>query len=190
MLQIENTIISLDILEKKFVCHLKACKGSCCVEGDSGAPLDAEETAILEQIYPHVKPNMTPEGIETVESKGTWVVDNDGDLVTPLVKNQECAYVYRNEDGIVLCAIEKTYNEGTIAFQKPVSCHLYPVRVKKYTDFDAVNYQSNHLCVPARINGEKLGVPIYQFVKGPLIRKFGEEWYKQLEIAAKELLKK
>ncbi|HAN00730.1 MAG TPA: DUF3109 domain-containing protein [Marinilabiliales bacterium] len=189
MLQIENTLISLDILEKKFVCNLHACKGACCVEGDSGAPLDAEETPILEQIFPQVKPYMTPEGIETVQKLGTWVVDDDGDKVTPLVNNRECAYVYRNQEGIVLCAIEKAFNEGKVSFQKPVSCHLYPIRVKKYADFDAVNYESNHLCVPARVNGEKLGVPVYQFVRGPLIRKFGEEWFHQLEIAANELLK-
>ncbi|MCK9209125.1 MAG: DUF3109 family protein, partial [Salinivirgaceae bacterium] len=111
MLQIENTLISLDILEKKFVCNLHACKGACCVEGDSGAPLDTEETPILEQIFPQVKPYMTPEGIETVQKLGAWVVDSDGDKVTPLVNNRECAYVYRNQEGIVLCAIEKAFNE-------------------------------------------------------------------------------
>jgi hypothetical protein len=187
MLQIENTLISLDIFEKKFVCNLAACKGACCVEGDSGAPLEAEETATLEQIYPIVKNYMTPEGIETIEKSGKWVLDFEGDRVTPLNNNKECAYTYRDDKGIVFCAIEKAYLEGKITFQKPISCHLYPIRIKKLTHYDAVNYESNKLCMPARVNGEKLGVPLYQFVKTPLIRKYGKEWYEQLEIAANEL---
>ncbi len=187
MLQIENTIISLDIFEKKFVCNLGACKGACCVEGDSGAPLEAEETAVLEQIYTVVKNYMTPEGIETIEKSGKWVCDFEGDKVTPLNNNKECAYTYRDEKGIVLCAIEKAFMEGKISFQKPISCHLYPIRIKKLTLYDAVNYESNKLCMPARIHGETLGVPLYKFVKTPLIRKYGKEWYEQLEIAANEL---
>ncbi len=190
MLQIDKTLISLDVLEKTFVCDLGACKGACCVEGDSGAPLNDEETRILEEIYPIVKKHMTPEGIDTVEKQGKWIVDSDGDKVTPLVENKECAYTYRNEKGIVLCAIEKAFLNNELAFQKPLSCHLFPIRITRYADFDAVNYERNKLCMPARIQGEKLGVPIYKFVKGPLIRKYGTEWYEQLEIAAKELLKK
>lgn len=189
MLQIDNTLISLDIIEKTFVCDLGACKGACCVEGDSGAPLEDAETQQLEKIFETVKKHMTPEGIAEAEKQGKWVIDADGDKVTPLVKNRECAYTYRDEKGIIFCAIEKAYLNGEIDFQKPLSCHLYPIRISKFTAYDAVNYERNKLCIPARIHGEKLGVPIYKFVKQPLIRKYGTDWYKQLEIAADEFQK-
>ncbi len=187
MLQIDNALISLNILEKKFVCELGACKGECCVEGDAGAPLEEGETKILEEIYPIVKKHMTTEGKKAVKKFGKWVIDSDGDKVTPLVNNRECAYTYKNKDGIIFCAIEKAFLNKELDFQKPLSCHLYPIRITKYKDFEAVNYETNHLCIPARINGEKLGIEIYRFVKTPLIRKYGEEWYRQLEIAVKEL---
>lgn len=189
MLQIDNTLISLDVFEKKFVCDLGACKGECCVEGDSGAPLETDETKKLEQIYPKVKKYMTKSGIKAIEKQGTWVIDQDGDKVTPLVNNHECAYTYKDEKGIVFCAIEKAYLNHEIDFQKPVSCHLYPIRITKYEAYDAVNYETNKLCIPARIHGETLGVPLYKFVKDPLIRKYGKAWYRQLEIAAQELNK-
>lgn len=187
MLQIDNTLISLDIFEKKFVCELGACKGACCVEGDSGAPLEDDETAQIEKVFPVVQKYMTIEGIRTVEEEGTWVIDNDGDKVTPLVNNQECAYTYKDDNGIIFCAIEKAFLNKEIDFHKPVSCHLYPIRITKYEAYDAVNYETNKLCIPARVNGEKLGVALYKFVKAPLIRKYGADWYKQLEIAAEEL---
>jgi len=189
MLQIDRALISLDVLEKKFVCNLGACKGACCVEGDSGAPLEDDETKIIEEIYPIVEKYMTPEGKKAVELQGKYIIDYEGDKVTPLVNNKECAYTYRSKEGIVFCAIEKAFLEKEIDFQKPLSCHLYPIRITKYKEFDAVNYQAIQICIPARINGEKLGIPVYQFVKAPLIRKYGAEWYKQLEIAAKELIK-
>lgn len=189
MLQIEKALVSLDVLEKKFVCELGACKGACCVEGDSGAPLEDEEVQIIEDIYPIVEKHMTPEGKKAVAKQGKWVIDDDGDKVTPLVKNKECAYTYKSKEGIVFCAIEKAFLEKEISFQKPISCHLYPIRITKYEAYDAVNYETNRLCIPARINGEKLGVPLYKFVKVPLIRKYGEKWYNELALAAKELQK-
>jgi hypothetical protein len=189
MLQIDDTIISFDIFEKKFVCELNSCKGICCVDGDSGAPLEDSEIDILENIYPTIKKYMLPEGIKAIEKQGKWITDSDGDKVTPLINNRECAYVYKDNNGIISCAIEKAYLQKEIKFQKPVSCHLYPIRITKYDKFEAVNYESNKLCTSAVVNGERLGVPLYKFVKIPLIRKYGEEWYKQLEIAAKELYK-
>lgn len=189
MLQIDRALISFDVLEKTFVCDLQACKGACCVEGDSGAPLEEEETTLIEKIYPIVKKYMTPKGIKTVEKEGSWVIDMDGDKVTPLVNKKECAYTFIDEEGIVKCAIEKAFFNKEIDFRKPISCHLYPIRITKYNDFDAVNYETNKLCIPARICGEKHGVEIYRFVKDPLIRKYGEDWYKQLEIAVEELAK-
>lgn len=188
MLQIDNTLISLDVLEKKFVCELGACKGACCVEGDSGAPLEEHEIAQIEQAYETVKKHMTPEGIKAVEEQGTWIIDSDGDKVTPLINNLECAYTYKDENGVIFCAIEKAFLNKEIGFHKPLSCHLYPIRITKYRDYDAVNYERNKLCIPARVNGEKLGVPIYKFVKEPLIRKYGKDWYEQLAVAADEIL--
>lgn len=189
MLQIDRALISFDVLEKTFVCDLKACKGICCVEGDSGAPLEEDETKLIEKVYPQVKKYMTKKGIDTIEKKGTWIIDMDNDKVTPLINNKECAYTYTDNKGIIKCAIEKAYFNKEIDFRKPISCHLYPIRITKYNDFDAVNYETNKLCIPARICGEKHGIEIYKFVKDPLIRKYGEVWYKQLEIAVSELKK-
>jgi len=190
MLQIDKSLISFDVFEKKFVCDLHACKGACCVEGDSGAPLEKHETAKLDEVFPAVKKYMTPEGIAAVEELGAWVIDFEGDAVTPLIKNKACAYTFHDEKGVISCAIEKAYFNGDISFRKPLSCHLYPIRITRYPEFDAVNYERNNLCTPARIMGEKLGVPLYVFLKEPLIRKYGEDWYNQLEIAANELGKK
>ncbi len=187
MLQIDNAIISFDILQKKFICDLTACKGACCIEGDSGAPLEDEETKILEKIYPTVKKYMTKEGIRAIKKQGTWITDADGDKVTPLINNRECAYTFIDDQKVLSCAIERAYLNGEVSFKKPISCHLYPIRITKYTDFDALNYEHNNLCTKACILGEKHGVEVYKFVKEPLIRKYGKEWYKELEIAVAEL---
>jgi len=186
MIQIGDKIISLDIFEKKFVCDLNACKGACCVEGDSGAPINKKEEKILYNIYEKVKPYMIDEGILAVESKGVAVYDSEGELTTTLVENQECAFV-NYENGIAKCTIEKAYNEGKIDFKKPISCHLFPIRIKEYNDFDAVNYEEIKICKPACDCGSKLQVPVYVFLKEPLIRKYGEDWYKEL-LAASILL--
>lgn len=191
MIAIDNTLISEDILEKKFVCDLNACKGACCVAGDSGAPLDKDELAILDEIYPKVKPYMVPKGIKAVEKKGTFVIDSDGDYTTTLVSaGAECAFVYFDENKIAKCAIEKAWLEKKIDWQKPISCHLYPIRISKYKTYDAVNYSKWNVCAPACKCGDKLDVPIYKFLKGPLIRKYGKEWFKQLEKSASLHLKK
>ena len=184
MILIDKTIVSDDLLEKQFVCALDKCKGACCVEGDSGAPLDWEETSVLEKIYEDVKPFMTKDGIEAVEKYGTWLIDSEGDFVTPLVNGvKQCAYTYF-EKGIAKCAIEKAYLEGKVDFKKPISCHLYPVRITKFDSFDAVNYNRWNICSPACANGKELGVSVYEFVKDALIRKYGEEWYQQLKGAS------
>lgn len=185
MIIIENTIVSDDIASQHFACKLNACKGACCVSGDSGAPLEYEETAILEDIYDDVKPYMTEKGIKSVEQYGKYMIDSEGEFVTPLVDgNKECAYTIF-ENGIALCGIEKAYREGKIKFPKPISCHLYPIRIKKYRDYDAVNYDRWDICSPACTHGRKQGIHIYEFVKTALIRKYGEAWYKQLEGAAR-----
>ena len=189
MIQIEDTIISNDLLKKEFVCNLQKCKGICCVEGDSGAPLDEDELEILDEIFPKVKPFLRQEGIDAIEAQGTFIKDEDGDWVTPLVNNAECAYVIFDEKGITKCGIEKAYEAGVIHWQKPISCHLYPVRIQKYKAFTAVNYHQWDICSDACVFGKELGVTVAEFLKTPLIRKFGEEWYEQLMAAKKEIKK-
>jgi hypothetical protein len=184
MIAIDNTIVSEHLLEKKFVCDLNACKGECCVQGESGAPLDFEEIAIMEDVLEKVKPYLPKSGLKAIEKQGVCVIDSDGDYTTPLVKGAHCAFTLF-EDGIAKCAIEKAYLEGKITWKKPISCHLYPVRITKYKDYDAVNFHKWEICKPACDCGAKLDVPVYKFLKEPLTRKYGTDWYKQLELADK-----
>ena len=185
MFQLGKTIVSEDILAKDFVCNLSACKGACCVDGDAGAPLSKEETAILESIYPQIKPFLRPEGIAAIEAQGSWAIGAEGELETPLIENRDCAYVIY--DGpTALCGIEQAYNQGVVSWKKPVSCHLYPIRVKDFTEFAAVNYDKWDICSDACELGKELQVPVYKFVKEALIRLFGIDWYTELEQVAEE----
>lgn len=186
MLRIDDTIFSFDILEKEFCCNLPECLGNCCRYGDSGAPLSNTEVEILKEIWPVVKPYLREEGINAIEEKGTSTKDFENDNVTPLVGNEECAYAVL-EGNVFMCGIEKAWNEGRISFQKPVSCHLFPVRIKYFSDFRAVNYQSISICASAREKGEREKIYVYQFLKAPLIRALGEKMYEELCIAAEEL---
>lgn len=184
MIEIGTTLVSDDLVEKRFVCDLNACKGACCILGDSGAPLEDGEEQILEDIYPIVEPYLTEKGKKAIKKYGKWMVDTDGDKVTPLVGgNKECAYTIFEND-IAFCGIEKAFRDGKVEWQKPVSCHLYPVRISKHKKFTAVNYETWDICKPACSCGEKLKVPVYKFVKTALVRRFGSDWYKQLELAA------
>ncbi|MCB4806889.1 DUF3109 family protein [Tamlana sp. 62-3] len=186
MFQLGKTIVSEDVIEKDFVCNLNACKGACCIDGDAGAPLNKEETQILETIYPKVKPFLRPEGIEAIEKQGTFITTENEELETPLINGADCAYVIFDENKTALCAIEEAYNQGEVDWKKPVSCHLYPIRVQDYTEFSAVNYHKWQICDDACELGEELGVPVYKFVKEALIRKFGVDWYDELEKIAQE----
>ncbi|WP_242083016.1 DUF3109 family protein [Aestuariivivens sediminis] len=188
MFQLGKTIVSEDILEKDFVCNLSACKGACCIDGDAGAPLEEAETRILEAIYPKVKPLLRQEGITAIEQQGLYIRSDDGELETPLIDGADCAFVVFDDQNVALCAIEQAYNKGEISWKKPVSCHLYPIRVKDYTEFSAVNYHRWQVCDDACTLGEALQIPVYQFVKEALIRKFGPDWYAELEKAAKSFL--
>ncbi|WP_339660644.1 DUF3109 family protein [uncultured Polaribacter sp.] len=189
MFQLGKTIVSEDIIEKDFVCNLAACKGACCIDGDAGAPLELEETKILEEIYPKVKPFLTKKSIEVIENVGTWVKSKEGDLETPLIEDANCAYVIFDKNKTALCAIEEAYNQGEIGWKKPVSCHLYPIRVKDYSEFSAVNYDKWEICDDACTLGKELQVPVYKFVKQALVRKFGQNWYDELEKVAEKHLK-
>ena len=189
MIEIGRTIISRDIFEKKFVCDLPKCKGACCIEGDSGAPLEEPEAEIIRREYPHFEKYLPAKHQKAIRKQGFSVIDSDGDLVTPLVNKKQCAYSFYDENGILKCSIEKAFMEGKTTFRKPVSCHLFPVRIKKYKRFDAVNYQELDICKPGVICGNNLQVPLYKFLKEPLIRKYGEEWYREVEMAAEYLQK-
>ena len=181
MILVGNAVLSDDIKENFFVCDLEACKGACCVEGDSGAPLEDDETKILEEIYPFVKDYITEEGRQVIAAQGTWVIDSDGDKVTPtLGANRECAYALYDDRGILKCGIEQAYLAGKTSWKKPISCHLYPIRVTKYDQYDALNYNRWHICDPACQLGKSLQVPLYVFLKEALVRKYGEAWYAEL----------
>ena len=182
MIAIENKLVSEDILDKKFVCDLNACKGQCCVLGESGSPLEESELHTMEKILDKIKPYMSSEGIAEVERQGVFVVDLDGDYVTPLVGGEKhCAFVCFDASNIAKCAIEKAYYEGKIKFKKPISCHLYPIRVEKTKYYTNLNYSKWDICSSACKCGDALDVPIYRFLKDPLIRKFGKRWFNKLE---------
>jgi len=181
MFKIQDTLVSEEILEEDFTCNLSACKGECCVAGEAGAPVEESEKEILEKIYPKIKSILRPEGQKAIEAQGTYVVSDFDGLETPLVNGKECAYVTFNDQGIALCGIEKAFRAGKIDFKKPVSCELYPVRVQKLSKFKAVNYHRWDICSPACKLGQQLQRSIYKFTKEALIRKFGEEWYAELE---------
>lgn len=187
MFQLGKTIVSEDIIKKDFVCNLSACKGACCIDGDAGAPLELEETKILEAIYPKVKPFLRKEGIAAIEAQGKFTTNDFGEHETTLIDGADCAYVIFDKKGTALCAIEEAYNQGEIDWKKPVSCHLYPIRVKDYTEFSAVNYHKWEICDDACTLGKELQVPVYKFVKQALIRKFGEDWYMELEKVAEKM---
>ena len=187
MFQLGKTLVSESIIEKDFVCNLSSCKGTCCIDGDAGAPLEKSEVQILKDIYPKVKPLMSQEGINAIEEQGTSIKTKDGELETPLINGAACAYVTLDNNGMALCAIEEAYNKGLVDWKKPVSCHLYPIRIKEYTEFSAVNYHQWDVCNDACILGKELQVPVYKFVKNALIRKFGEDWYSELEAVALKL---
>lgn len=184
MIDIEGKIVSREIFERQFVCNLQACKGICCVKGDSGAPLSQEETEILSQNYRSIMPFLAEDGKQAIQHLGTHIMDVDGEPVTPLVQGTHCAYTVFDEGGTAHCGIENAWKAGATAFRKPISCHLYPIRVQTYDQFHAINYDKWDICDPACTLGKELQVPVYKFLKEALIRKYGVGWYTQLSIAA------
>ena len=183
MIIIQNTVISDDVRDNFFVCNLEACQGACCVEGDLGAPLEVAELEILKQEYAHIAPYLTGAGRAAIEQQGTHIEDWEGDYSTPTINDRECAYALYDERGILKCGIEQAYLAGATSFKKPISCHLYPIRISKYDGFEALNYDRWSICSPACAFGANLGVRVYQFLKEPLIRKYGEAWYGELVAA-------
>jgi hypothetical protein len=189
MFQLGKTIVSEELIEKDFVCNLNACKGACCVDGEAGAPLEERETVVLLEIYQKVRPFLRKEGIEAIETQGAFVKGDDGEWETPLVNNRECAYATFDNSGVAKCGLEQAFNAGEIKWKKPISCHMYPVRVREYSRLTAVNYHKWEICDPACTLGSQLTVPVYVFVREALIRKFGALWYAELETVAKAHLK-
>ena len=187
MLQIGKAVISLDILQKEFCCDLDKCKGACCVDGDSGAPITLEEAKTIERLYPDFVEYLSDFNKEEIKKQGFSVFDSDGDLVTPIVGNNECVYTFVDENGITKCAIERAYFEKKIAFRKPVSCHLFPIRITEYKRFDAVNYQQLNICKPGVACGMTNGIPLWKYLQEPLIRKYGKKWFEDLAYAAEHL---
>ncbi|MDR1561759.1 MAG: DUF3109 family protein [Dysgonamonadaceae bacterium] len=181
MLLIQDTIISPDLTDEYFCCDLSACKGICCVDGESGAPVEESEIARLEEVMSIVWNDLSDAAKQIIEHQGVVYIDADGDCVTSIVDGKDCVFTCYDEHGICRCAIEKACREGKTDFCKPISCHLYPVRVTQYNGYRAVNCHRWKVCNIARENGKQCGMKVYRFLKEPLIRKFGEEWYSELE---------
>jgi hypothetical protein len=181
MFQLGKTIVSEEILEKEFVCNLGACKGACCVAGEAGAPLEKDELEALRENFEEIKPFLREKGLQAIEDQGLYTTTDLGEFETPLVEGRECAYVIFNDKKHAMCGIEEAFNQGATEFRKPISCHLYPVRIRQYSQFAAINYHKWEICDDACALGTELQIPVYKFVKDALIRKFGEKWYKELE---------
>ena len=182
MIVLDNAILSDDLVEQQFVCDLAKCKGACCVEGDLGAPLTEEEREQLEKLAHKIKPYLSEEGKKTLAKEGLYVFDQEGDFSTPVLAGGKCAYVVTDDKGHLECGIERAYEAGDSDFKKPISCHLYPVRITKYDQYDALNYDRWDICAAACVLGEKLQMPVYKFIKPALIRRYGEDWYQRLEL--------
>ncbi|MBD5175085.1 MAG: DUF3109 family protein [Bacteroidales bacterium] len=189
MLQIHDTLVTLDLVERFFCCDLEACKGQCCLDGDAGAPLEEGEADEIRRILPEIWNDLLPAAKAEIEANGVSYIDEEGDEVTSLVEGCNCVFATIDADGKWLCAIEKAYREGRVDFYKPVSCHLYPVRLKKYDSFTAVNYHRWKICKGAEILGRSKGIRVYQFLEGPLRRRFGDEWYDELRTTCEEYLR-
>ncbi len=187
MIELEDKLIAQDLFKKKFVCDLSACKGACCVEGNSGAPLTEEEVHILEKEYESIKPFMRKEGIESIDNQGVFYMDWENEPVTTLVDGKECAFVIFDEGGVAKCSIEKAHKEEATNFKKPLSCHLYPIRVSQLKHHEAINYNEWDICKPACDCGNKLDVPVFKFLREPIIRKWGIDFYEKLEYINKEI---
>lgn len=187
MIQIRDTILSDDIFEEHFICNLTKCKGACCVEGDSGAPLERKEFEQIQSILPEIWDDLSPAAKALIEEQGIAYTDYDGELVTSIINGRECVFTYFDADGTCKCSIERAWREGRIRVQKPVSCHLYPIRLQKLGEYIALNYNRWSICKPAVKLGRSEGVKIYEFLREPLIRRFGEEWYNEVCEAAKLL---
>lgn len=189
MLQIQDTLVSLDLAERFFCCDLDACKGQCCLDGDAGAPLSDGEADEIRRVLPEIWDDLLPAARLEIEENGVSYTDIEGDEVTALVNGSNCVFATLDENGCWICAIERAFRQGRIDFYKPVSCHLYPVRIKEYESFTAVNYHRWKICKAAEVLGRAKGIRAYRFLEGPLRRRFGNEWYEELSLTCDEYIK-
>lgn len=180
MLQIQDALVSLDLIEQFFCCDLDSCLGQCCIDGDAGAPITEEERRKIEEILPEIYDELLPAAKREIDENGVAYVDEEGDLVTSIIDGRNCVFTCYEAGGMCHCAIERAYRQGRIDFCKPMSCHLYPLRLKEYPTFTAVNYHRWKICKCAEILGRKKGIRVYQFLEGPLRRRFGDQWYAEL----------
>lgn len=187
LIELNDTIVSAEIFKRKFVCDLSSCKGACCVEGDAGAPLTTEEVVQISKHLEHIKPYMRQEGLAAIEAKGVSYLDQENEPVTMLVDGKECAFVFFDNNKTALCAIEAAHRAGVIENIKPISCSLYPIRVKQYHDFKALQFDEWKICESACACGTKLEIPVYKFLKEPIIRAFGQDYFNELELVAPEI---
>ena len=188
MLQIGDTLVSLDLAERFSCCDLDACHGECCIEGDAGAPITENEKKELERLLPEINDELLPQAQEVIRRQGVSYVDEEGDMVTSIIDGRNCVFTCFAPGGMCQCAIEKAYRDGRVAMRKPISCYLYPLRITEYPSFTAVNYHRWKICRPAEALGRKLGLRLYQFLKEPLIQRFGKEWYDELCLACESYL--
>jgi hypothetical protein len=181
MIAIDNVLISDDVIEAKFVCDLHKCKGGCCEDGDAGAPLEKEEMKIIDENFEEIKPYLTREGLSEINKTGKYLYDREFGWVTPTVNGKICAYGFRDKQGIIKCGIEQAYYDGKLGWKKPISCHLYPIKISEGRKYTNVNYEPRDvLCNPACALGKKLKLPVYQFLKEAIVRKFGPGFYDAL----------
>lgn len=188
MIEIGKTLVSDDVVQEAFVCDLNKCKGACCVEGDLGAPLEVDELPRINEVIELVKPYLSEEAVTILEKEGGYVLDEDGDYSTTTIHGKECVFAFYDPNGILKCSIEQAHKEGKTDFKKPISCHLYPIRISTLPDFEALNYDRWQICSPACDLGKELKVPVYKFLKEALIRRYGEDWYLELEDRVKDHL--
>lgn len=189
MIEIKDTVVTLDLFREQFCCDLGACKGACCIEGDAGAPVKLEEVAQLEEAAEIVWDELSPKAQEVIKTQGVVYTDQDGDIVTSIVDNKDCVFTCYDDKGCCYCAIDKAFREGRCKFQKPISCHLYPIRLSRMGSYTAVNYHRWDVCKAATLLGKKLNLPVYKFLKEPLIKAFGQEWWDECDVVAGELKK-
>ena len=187
MVEVGDIILSDEIFEEHFICDLSKCKGSCCVEGDAGAPLEPEEIEQIKSVLPIIWDDLSKDAQELISKQGISYEDYDGEQVTSIINGKDCVFTYVDDEGVTKCAIEKANREGKTDVRKPISCHLYPIRVQKLRGYTALNYSRWSICKPATVLGKVNGVKIYQFLKEPLVRAYGQEWYDQVCEAAKLL---
>lgn len=189
MIQIGDVVVSLDLFTEHFCCDLEACHGACCIEGDAGAPVTLDEIASLEEVLPVIEKNLSPKARAVIEKQGVAYSDASGELVTSIVEGKDCVFSTTDEKGVCYCAIERAWAAGKVHFRKPISCHLYPIRVGQIGPYEALNYHRWEVCKAAVLMGEQRGIPLYRALREPLLRKFGEAWYQELETVAAELKK-